>query len=140
MKKKELKDEALESATATAAQESELANRRSFMKNLAAGTVAAGALAGSVVSAGAPNAAQTISAQKLVATARRPTAQLRLSFPQQRPPKLYEVFRAIEAALEPTGCTACGFDGLDLLLRLDRVIGPDPEKWVATLEGELVQP
>jgi hypothetical protein len=78
-------------------------------------------------------------AQKLGVAARRPTALLRLSFPQQRPPKLYEVFRAIEAALEPTGCTACGFDGLDVLLRLDRVIGPDPEKWVATLEGEILQ-
>jgi len=136
MKNKELKDKAPESATA--AQESELANRRSFMKNLAAGTVAAGALAGSVVSANTAKAATT-SAQKLGVTARRPTALLRLSFPQQRPPKLYEVFRAIEAALGPTGCTACGFDGLDVLLRLDNVINPDPEKWVATLEGELVQ-
>jgi hypothetical protein len=138
MKNKELKDKAPESPAANAAQESELANRRSFMKNLAAGTVAAGALAGSVVSAGAPKAA-TAGAQRLGVTARRPTAVLRLSFPQQRPPKLYEVFRAIEAALEPTGCTACGFDGLDVLLRLDRVIGPDPEKWVATLEGEIIQ-
>jgi anaerobic selenocysteine-containing dehydrogenase len=138
MKNKELKDKAPESPSASAAQESELANRRSFMKNLAAGTVAAGALAGTVVSAGATKAA-TISAQKLVATARRPTAQLRLCFPQHRPPKLDEVFRALQAVLEPTGCTACGFDGLDILLRLDRVIGPDPEKWVATLEGELVQ-
>lgn len=48
MKNKELKDKAPESAAANAAQESELANRRSFMKNLAAGTVAAGALAGTV--------------------------------------------------------------------------------------------
>ena len=138
MKNKELKDNAQESATANTAQESELANRRSFMKNLAAGTVAAGALAGSVVSASKAKAA-TVSAQKLGVTARRPTAVLRLSFPQQRPPKLYEVFRAIEAAVEPTGCTARGFDGLDVLLRLDRVIGPDPERWVATLEGELIQ-
>lgn len=139
MKNKELKGEALESATTPATQESELANRRSFMKNLAAGTVAAGALAGSVVSARTPKAAQAIGAEYAIATARRPTAQLRLTFSQGRPPKLYEVFRAIEAILEPTGCPACGFDGLDFLLRLDRVIGPDPEKWVATLEGELVK-
>jgi len=139
MKNKELKDEALESVTETSAQESELANRRSFMKNLAAGTVAAGALAGSVVSARTPGSAQIRGSVSAIATGRRPTAQLRLCFPQQRPPKLYEVFRAIEAVLEPTGCPACGFDGLDFLLRLDRVIGPDPEKWVATLEGELVQ-
>ena len=135
MKNEELKDKAIESENS--AEESELANRRSFMKNLAAGTVAVGALAGSVVKA-APKTAGA-AAQKLGVAARRPTAVLRLSFPQQRPPKLYEVFRAIEAALEPTGCTACGFDGLDVLLRLDRVIGPDPEKWVATLEGEIVQ-
>ncbi len=139
MKNKDLKDEALESATATDSQEPESANRRSFMKNLAAGTVAAGALAGSVVSAGTTPAAQTINPRLLVATPRRPTAQLRLTFPQHRPPKLHDVFRAIEAALGPTGCTSCGFDGLDFLLRLDTIIGPDPENWVATLEGELLK-
>ncbi|HEY7181971.1 MAG TPA: twin-arginine translocation signal domain-containing protein [Blastocatellia bacterium] len=138
MKNKELKDNAPESPAANAAQESELANRRSFMKNLAAGTVAAGALAGSVVSASTAKAATT-SAQKLGPIARRPTALLRVSFPQQRPPRLEEVFKAIELALRPTGCTGCGFDGLDFLLRLDTVIGPDPEKWNATLEGELPQ-
>ncbi|MCI0388739.1 MAG: twin-arginine translocation signal domain-containing protein [Acidobacteria bacterium] len=138
MKNEELKDKAPESPVANAAQESELANRRSFMKNLAAGTVAAGALAGTVVSAGSTKAA-TISAQKLGVAARRPTAVLRLSFPKQRPPKLDDVFRAIEQALRPTGCTACGFDGLDCCLRLDTIIGPDPEQFVATLEGELVQ-
>src|SRR5262249_39593458 len=138
MKNKELKDKAPESPTANAAQEAELANRRAFMKNLAAGTVAAGALAGSVVSASTVKAAIT-SAQKLGPSARRPTALLRVSFPQQRPPRLDEVFKAIELALRPTGCTGCGFDGLDFLLRLDTIIGPDPEKWNATLEGELPQ-
>jgi hypothetical protein len=138
MKNKELKDKAPESAVANTAQESELANRRSFMKNLAAGTVAAGALAGTVVSAGSTKAA-TISAQNLGTTARRPTALMRVCFPKQRPPKLDEVFRAIELALSPTGCTGCGFDGLDFLLRLDPVIGPDPAQVVTILEGELVQ-
>jgi hypothetical protein len=138
MKNKELKDKAPESAVANTAQESELANRRSFMKNLAAGTVAAGALAGTVVSAGSTKAA-AISAQQLGTVARRPTALLRVSFPKQRPPKLEDVFRAIEQALRPTGCTGCGFDGLDFLLRLDPVIGPDPAQVVTILEGELVQ-
>jgi hypothetical protein len=138
MKNKELKDKAPESAVANTAQESELANRRSFMKNLAAGTVAAGALAGTVVSAGSTKAA-TISAQLLGTTARRPAALMRVSFPKQRPPKLEDVFRAIEQALRPTGCTGCGFDGLDFLLRLDTIIGPDPEQFVTTLEGEIVQ-
>ena len=73
----------------------------------------------------------------LAPTARRPTALLRLCFPKQRPPKLDEVFRAIELALRPTGCLSCGFDGLDFLLRLDTIIGPDPKQFVATLEGEL---
>jgi hypothetical protein len=137
MKNKELKDNAQESAVVNTAQESDLANRRSFMKNLAAGTVAAGALAGTVVSAGSTKAA-TIRAQ-MTPTARRPTALLRVCFPKQRPPKLEDVFRAIEQALRPTGCTGCGFDGLDFLLRLDTIIGPDPEQFVATLEGELGQ-
>ncbi len=137
MKNKELKEIAPE-PVANAAQESELANRRAFMKNLAAGTVAAGALAGSVASAGVTKSPY-IGAQKLGLTARRPTALLRLTFPQRRPPKLEEVFRALELALRPTGCTGCGFDGLDFLLRLDTIIGPDPEQYVATLEGEVVQ-
>ncbi len=139
MKNEELKEEALESAATGAAQEPESGNRRSFIKNLAVGTVAAGALAGSVVKAGATKAAQDFNPQYLAAAPRRPTAQLRLTFPKNRPPKLYEVFRAIEAALGPTGCTACGFDGLDFLLRLDTVIGPDPQAWVATLEGEVLK-
>ena len=138
MKNKEPKDKAPESAVANTVQETELANRRSFMKNLAAGTVAAGALAGTVVSAGSTKAA-TISAQNLAPTPRRPTALLRLCFPKQRPPKLDEVFRAIEQALRPTGCLTCGFDGLDFLLRLDTIINPDPTQFVATLEGELPQ-
>jgi hypothetical protein len=138
MKNKEPKDKAPESAVANTAQESELANRRSFMKNLAAGTVAAGALAGTVVSAGSTKAA-TISAQTLGPTPRRPTALMRICFPKQRPPKLDEVFRAIELALKPTGCPSCGFDGLDFLLRVDPVIGPDPAQIVTILEGELEQ-
>ena len=80
MKNKEPKDKAPESAVANTVQETELANRRSFMKNLAAGTVAAGALAGTVVSAGSTKAA-TISAQNLAPTPRRPTALLRVCFP-----------------------------------------------------------
>jgi hypothetical protein len=138
MKNKELKDRAPESAVANTAQESELANRRSFMKKLAAGTVAAGALTGTVVSAGSTKAA-TVSAQSLTLTARRPTALMRICFPKQRLPKLDEVFRAIELALRPTGCPSCGFDGLDFLLRVDPVIGPDPAQIVTILEGELAQ-
>jgi hypothetical protein len=138
MKNKEPKDKAPESTVANTALETELANRRSFMKNLAAGTVAAGALAGTVVSAGSAKAA-TISTETLAPTARRPTALMRISFPKQRQPRLDEVFKAIEQALRPTGCLTCGFDGLDFLLRLDTVIGPDPAQFVTTLEGELPQ-
>ncbi len=132
MKNKELKDETLVAADA------EVANRRSFMKTLAAGTVAAGALTGITAKAATPTAAQNIYAQRLTAQARKPTAVLRLSFNQKRPPKLNEVFRAIEEVLAPTGCTACGFDGLDFLLRLDDIITPAQDGFVATLEGELV--
>lgn len=133
MTNKELKDETL--ASSSIAADAEVANRRSFMKTLAAGTVAAGALAGITAKAATPTAAQNIYAQRLAVQARKPTAVLRLSFDRKQPPKLQEVFRAIEAALEPTGCTACGFDGLDFLLRLDEVINPQTP-WVATLEGE----
>lgn len=138
MKTKELNDETPASSSVAAAQEADVANRRSFMKTLAAGTVAAGALAGVTAKAAAPTAAQTIYAQRLGIQARKPTAVMRLSFDRDRPPKLNEVFRAIEAVLEPTGCTACGFDGLDFLLRLDKVITPSPEGFVATLEGEII--
>lgn len=142
MKNKELKDETLASSSSTTgtagAADAEVANRRSFMKTLAAGTVAAGTLAGVTAKAATPTAAQNIYAQRLIAQPRKNTAVLRLSFSQRRPPKLQEVFRAIEAVLEPTGCTACGFDGLDFLLRLDDIITPSHEGFVATLEGELV--
>lgn len=142
MKNKEPKDEILASSSSrsgtSGTADAEVANRRSFMKTLAAGTVAAGALAGITAKAATPTAAQNIFAQRLTAQARKPTAMLRLSFSQDRPPKLQEVFRAIELALEPTGCTACGFDGLDFLLRLDKIIIPSHEGFVATLEGELV--
>ncbi len=123
--------------TAVAA-DATVAQRRSFMKTLAAGTVAASALAGVTAKAAAPNVAQSAFAQRLIVQPRKPTATLRLSFSQKRPPKLNEVFRAIEAALEPTGCTACGFDGLDFLIRLDEIVIPSHEGFVATLEGELV--
>ena len=135
MKNKELKDQ---TSASSVAADADVANRRSFMKTLAVGTVAAGALAGVTAKAATPTTAQTIYAQRLAVQPRRPTAVLRLSFDRNRPPKLNEVFRAIEAVLEPTGCTACGFDGLDFLIRLDKVITPSPEGFVATLEGELV--
>ena len=83
MKNKEPKDKAPESAVANTVQESELANRRSFMKNLAAGTVAAGALAGTVergLDEGRDHQRAGIGP-----TARRPTALLRICFPKQRP-------------------------------------------------------
>lgn len=138
MKTKEPKDETLASSSVAVVQDAEVANRRSFMKTLAAGTVAAGALAGVAAKAATPTATQNLYAQRLGVLARKPTAVMRLSFDRDRPPKLNDVFRALEAALEPTGCTACGFDGLDFLLRLDKVITPSPEGFVATLEGEIV--
>jgi anaerobic selenocysteine-containing dehydrogenase len=137
MKHEELKDETLVASTEDAAQTPESAQRRSFMKGLAAGTAAAGVLAGTVAKAATP-IAKAAAQERLSVRPRRQAAQLRLTFPKGRPPKLYEVVRALEAVLEPTGCTACGFDGIDILLRLDEVIGPDPKQWVATLEGELV--
>jgi hypothetical protein len=96
-------------ASSSVAADAEVANRRSFMKTLAAGTVAAGTLAGITAKATTPTTAQTIYAQRLGVQARKPTAVLRR-----------------------------GFDGLDFLLRLDDIITPAQEGFVATLEGELV--
>lgn len=115
-----------------ASQETE---RRSFIKNLAVGTVAAGAIAGGVVNTSAANVQRE--AAQLTIKPRKATATLRLSFNQKRKPSLDDVYAALERVLRETGCTKCGFDGLDVILRLDSIINPVIDEPVAILEGEI---
>jgi hypothetical protein len=114
----------------------ESAGRRSFMKGVVAGSVAAGTLASTVANA-AP-AQFAASGITLVAKARVPTAVLRLSFSQRKPPKIYEIQRTLEEIIRRTGCDDCGLGGIDVLLRLDEIVNP-AERVVAIVEGEMLQ-
>lgn len=126
-----------------AAQELETANRRSFIKTLAASSVAAGTLAASTVAATRPNAAiaqDREAAGNLLAVRPRPqTATLRLSFNRKQEPSIDDIFRAIERALGETGCTKCGLGGIDVLLRLDEIINPVSHLPAIILEGEFTR-
>ncbi len=62
-------------------------------------------------------------------------AKVRIAFNRQRPPSLDDVFAALEKILAPTGCTRCGFDGIDFLLQLEEILGPEPDPWVGTKVG-----
>jgi hypothetical protein len=61
---------------------------------------------------------------------------VRLSFNQRRPPKLEQIAEALERILGETGCPRCGFDGIDVRLRLEEIVNPaanpQPLPWVAT--------
>lgn len=127
-----------------AAPQAEPANRRSFIKTLAAGSAAVGAMAAGTVAgtkpSAAPNAAMPQDREAANSLTVRPRAQaatLRLSFNRKRQPDLDAVFRAIERALGETGCTKCGLGGIDVILRLDEIINPVSNLPVAVLEGEL---
>ena len=71
----------------------------------------------------------------------RPRAQLRISFDQDREVTPDVVFKAIAAALRPTGCPMCGLAGVDIILREDVILpgsdGPQSPPWAAVLEGGL---
>lgn len=118
------------------AEESE--GRRSFMKGIVAGSVAAGALASTVANA-APAQFQAVATNFLVVGKPRPeSAKLRVSFDFNKQPKLYELQKALEDILRPTGCPNCGLGGIDIYLRLDQLINP-AERFMAVAEGQILQ-
>jgi len=112
--------------------------RRSFIKNITAGAVAAAGLAAaSPALAGASTAVAgaTAGAGGVTAAGAR---HFRAAFASGGRTTLEDVHKAIEAAVGAAGCTRCGFDGIDLTLRQEEIlgIGPDPVPWiVATWEG-----
>jgi anaerobic selenocysteine-containing dehydrogenase len=112
--------------------------RRSFMKGIVAGSVAAGTLAATVANAAPTQFAAAPSAVSFLAKARPETAKLKVSFDQRRLPKLYDVQKALEDILRRSGCPNCGLGGIDILLRLDELINP-AENFVAVVEGSILQ-
>jgi hypothetical protein len=123
-----------QTTTEVAGEETE--GRRSFMKGIVAGSLAAGTLASTVANA-AP--AQFAAAPSLLLAKARPeTAKLKVSFDQRRLPKLYEVQQALEDILQRSGCPKCGLGGIDIILRLDELINP-ADKFVAVVEGSILQ-
>ena len=123
-------------ANEIAADESE--GRRSFMKGIVAGSVAAGTLASTVVNAAPKQFAAAPSAVQFVAKARPETAKIKVSFDQIRQHKLYDLQKSLEDILRRTGCPNCGLGGIDILLRLDELINP-AERFMAIAEGEVLQ-
>ena len=119
-----------------AADENE--GRRSFMKGIVAGSVAAGTLAATVANAAPKQFATAPSAVTFIAKARPETAKIRVSFDQRKLPKLYDLQKALEDILRRSGCPNCGLGGIDILLRLDELINP-AERFMAIAEGEFLQ-
>jgi anaerobic selenocysteine-containing dehydrogenase len=104
-------------------RERESPTRRTFIKGVAAGAAAAAGLA----AGSSPASAAT----------RTGARHLRVAFDQGRFTTIEDVHKAVEAALGPSGCTRCGFDGIDLRLRKEEILDPEPAPWVvATWEGE----
>jgi hypothetical protein len=62
-------------------------------------------------------------------------AIVRISFNKRQPPELREIQEAVEKMLGNTGCLRCGFDGIDVLLRLEEIFDPEPAPWVVTKGG-----
>ncbi len=125
----------------TSAQENavdENEGRRSFMKGIVAGTVAAGTLASTVANATPKQFAAAPAATAVFAKPRLETAKLKISFDQRKLPKLYDVQKALEEILRPSGCPNCGLGGIDIILRLDQLINP-ADRFVAIVEGEILQ-
>ena len=99
--------------------------RRSFIKSVTAGAVAAAGLA-----AASPALAGATAPPR---TATQGGARhLRVAFNRGGLTTLEDVHEAIERALGVAGCTRCGFDGIDLLLRQEEVLRPDPHPWIVT--------
>lgn len=112
--------------------------RRSFMKGIVAGSVAAGTLAATVVNAAPKQFATAPSAVQFIGKARPETTKIRVSFDQNKLPKLYEVQKALEDILRRSGCPNCGLGGIDILIRVDELINP-AERFMAIAEGEFLQ-
>jgi hypothetical protein len=107
------KDEGLEGG-------SEPATRRSLLKSIALGTVAAGALGSAT---GAESATTSGALTK---------RNVRVVFDARKPPVFEDVLAALERAAGEYGCTRCGLGGIDVHLVLEEILGPEPDPWVIT--------
>jgi hypothetical protein len=104
--------------------------RRGFIKGVAAGAVAAASLAAGAPAGSAPLAEAAPKAGATAAGGRH----LRVSFDTHGKTTLEDVQAAVKEALGVSGCTRCGFDGIDLRLLTEEIVtaGPEPTPWVTT--------
>jgi hypothetical protein len=124
MTKEEIKAE--EKQGAEGSEQTDSAHRRSFIKTMVAGAVAAGAI-GAV-----PLVARAQEKSGLTATAA--TQRFRICFNGKNPPVLEEIYRALEQAAGETGCTRCGLIGYDIYLGCGDIIQPSADPYVITGE------
>ena len=111
-------------------------DRRTFMKGIVAGTVAAGTLAATTNAAPGQSLGAAAAAPLVFAKPRPETAKLRLSFDQQKQPTLIDIQNAIANIVRRSGCTNCGLGGIDIHIRLDQLINP-ADRYMASVEGEM---
>ena len=107
------------------------AARRSFIKTVVAGAVAAGAM-GAVPLIAKAQEQETQFTNLTVAASRR----FKICFNGKKPPVLEDIFRAIELAARESGCTRCGLIGLDYYLGCQDIIQPSETPFVITGEQQ----
>lgn len=109
--------------------------RRSFIKNIIVGAAAAGAL---TASTGEPAEAKERNSSGINPAVIDPCAGavINIRFNRLKPPTLDDVFEAIRQGLAPTGCTRCGFDGIDAILKLETIVDPATPPYQVSIEGQ----
>ena len=126
MANEEIKAEEKQGSQEAGTEQSDTAHRRSFIKTMVAGAVAAGAIGAVPLVAKAQD-------KGLTATV-APTRRLRISFNGRRPPVLEEIYRAIEQAAGEAGCTRCGLLGYDIYMGCQEIVQPVEAPFVMTGE------
>jgi hypothetical protein len=128
MTKEEIKAEEIQGSRENGSEQSDAAHRRSFIKTMVAGAVAAGAIGAVPLVARAQD-----SKAELTATAAAKT-RFRIAFNGRRPPVLEDIYRALEKAAGETGCTRCGLIGYEIYLGCGDIIQPANDPFVITGE------
>jgi len=131
MTNEEFKAEKNESAVEAGSEQTNAADRRSFIKTVVAGAVAAGAIGAVPLVA----RAQEGQMAERLATASA-TRRFRISFNGRRPPTLDDIYRALEQAAGEAGCTRCGLLGYDIYMGCQDIIQPVEAPYVVTGEQQ----
>jgi hypothetical protein len=118
-------------------------DRRTFIRRLVTGSLAASGIGAALLPAGDAAAASLLAPSRLTAltTTATPSASpvLKLTFNRKRPPTLYDLIDVVAEATGRLGCTGCGFDGIDLRLVLDEILDPEPQPnlpWTGEIQGQ----